>query len=431
MSESAINPAMRQVWVTEGYIRIDEDGDGIAEMRKVVVAGAAYEILSDEAWDTPRPFADLTPIPMPHRYHGLCPADLVKDIQLIKSTIWRQYLDNMYLSNNQREEVVEANIIDPSEVLSSAPGRKIRVKAAGSVIPIMVPQIGDAALAGLEYIDQQRENRTGVSPRTQGLGADALHETAAGERIMLSQAMGKIELIARIFAETGVKDAFRLILKLICEYQDKARTIRLRDQWVDMDPSQWNSDMDMTATVGLGMGDRDQQMAHAITLGQFQAQAIPLGCVTYENLRNAAELGVQAMGLKGVDRFFTFPQGQQANQPIQLPGAANGGQAEMAKVQGQIQVEHTKAQGQIAVAQTKAQGQLQVEAAKHNANVQSTQQQNNQSAAVQMYTAQQKANLAAFEVQQTLALKEKQLELNHAIDASNAAVKQSMASEKA
>ena len=427
LSQSTINPSMRKLWVVEGYVRIDVDGDGIAEMRKIVAAGATWEILSNEAWDTPRPFADLTPMPMPHRYHGLCPVDLIKDIQLIKSTIFRQYLDNLYLINNQREQVIEANIVDPSEVLSSAPGRKIRVKNGPAIFPIEVSNIGQAALDGLEYMDQIRENRTGVSPRTQGLGANQLHDTATGERMLMSAAMGKIELIARVFAETGMKDAFRLILKLICMYQDKPRTVRLtKDEWVSMDPSQWNSDMDMVATVGMGMGDKDQQIAHGTMLGQLQAQAIPLGIVSAENLKNTAELVVNAMGLKGVDRFFTFPQGQQALQPIQLPGANNTGQAEMAKVQGQIQVEHAKAQGQIQVANTKAQGQLAVAQQKAHAQMQSDSQTNSHNAALQMFQAQQKANLQAYVAQQELALKNKQIELNHTIDASNAAVEQSM-----
>lgn len=432
LSESTTNPAMRQIWVTEGYIQADVDGDGIAEMRKVVVAGAGWEILSNEAWDTPRPFASLTPIIMPHRYHGLAVVDLIKDIQLIKSTILRQYLDNLYLANNQREEVIEANIIDPSEVLSSAPGRKIRVKNGQSIFPIIVPNIGEQALAGLEYIDQLRENRTGVSPRTQGLGANQLHDTATGERMLMSQAMGKIELIARIFAETGVKDAFRLILKLVCEYQDKPRMVKLSEQWVPMDTTRWNGDMDMTATVGLGMGDRDQQLQHAVMVGQMQSQMIPLGVISYENIKNTWELGLSAMGLKGVDRYITIPQGEQAQQPIQIPGAGQGAQqAEMAKVQGQIQVEHTKAQGQIQVAHAKAQGQLQVEASKHHANVQQTHQANNSDAALKMFQATRKANLDAFTAAQNLKLKGQQMILDHEIESQNAAVSNSLKQQSA
>ena len=383
-SGEAINPAMRRVWVTEGYIRADMDGDGIAEMRKVVIAGAGQEVLSNEAWDSPRPFAGLTPIIMPHRYHGLAVADLIRDIQLIKSTIMRQYLDNLYLANNQREQVIEANIVDPSEVLSAAPGRKIRVKNGPAVFPIAVPSIGEEALAGLSYIDQLRENRTGVSERTQGLGANQLHDTAAGERMLMSAAMGKIELVARIFAETGVKDAFRLILKLICMYQDAPRTIRLtRGTWANMDPSQWNSDMDMTVRVGMGMGDKDQQMQNAMLLGNLQQQAMPLGFVTAENLRNSAEILVSAMGLKGVDRFFTFPSGPASAMPPQPhAGAGAGAQAEAARTAAHIQN-----------AQARTASHIQLAAARQQAET-----------GIAAFKARQEAALKAFKTGQELAL---------------------------
>jgi hypothetical protein len=416
-----INDAMRQIWVTEGYILADVDGDGIAEMRKVVTAGAVYEILSNEAWDTPRPFASLTPILMPHRFWGRAVADLIRDIQLIKSTIMRQYLDNLYLANNQREEVVESQVIDPSEVLSSAPGRKIRVKAIGTINPIPVPNVGDQALNGLNYIDSVMEQRTGVSQRTQGLGANQLHETAIGERMLMSAAMGKIELIARTFAETGVKDAFRLILKLICEYQDKPRMVRLRDDWVPMDPRTWNSDMDLTASVGLGMGDRDQQLAHAGLLAQMQAQAIPLGFVSSDNLRNSAEIGINAMGLKGVDRFFSFPKGPQAQQPIMPPGAGPN-PADQAKAQA----ETAKAQAHIQNQQAQTAGKMQIEQAKAKANVALTAQKNQADARTQMFVAAQKANLQAYQTQQELKMRQTQIILDHEIDTQNAAVANAM-----
>lgn len=349
------NVAMQEIWVTEAYIAIDVDGDGIAEMRKITVAGTGYDILSNEAWDMPVPFASLTPIIMPHRFYGLAIADLIRDIQLIKSTIMRQYLDNLYLSNNQREEVVEGNIIEPAEVLSSKPGGKIRVKSIGSVAPIIVPQIGAAALEGLNYIDQLRENRTGVSERTQGLGSTSLHDTAAGERILMSAAMGKIELIARVFAETGVRDAFRMILKLVCEYQQKERIIRLTNNWVPMDPASWNADMDMTVSVGVGTGDRDMQIQHGMMIAGMQEKAFPLGMVTPENMKNTADLIVNAMGIKGTDRFFTVPQ------PGQAPQGQQKSDPEMAKVQGQLQLQQQEQTGKMQLQQAELQNQLTID----------------------------------------------------------------------
>lgn len=344
------NDASAPIWRTEGYIKADVDGDGIAEMRKVTVAGPGNVLLSNEPWDGPRPYFSVTPIIMPHRFWGLSIADLVMDLQLIRSTIFRQYLDNLYLSNNQRTEVVESAIIDPTEVLSSRPGGVVRVKVAGSVNPIAVPQIGDAALAGLEYVDNVRETRTGVSERTQGLAENQLHKTAGGERMLMSAAMGKIELIARVFAETGVKEAFKLILCLVCRYQQKERVIRLTDQWVPMDPRGWNEDMDVSMSVGMGTGDKDQRLQHAMLLGQMQQAALPLGMATPENFMATAEVAVNAMGFKSVDRFFTKPK----------PGQPPPPNPEMMKVEAQTKADMAKMQadGQIKTQQMQQEGQI-------------------------------------------------------------------------
>lgn len=358
------NSAMALAWVTECYVKADVDGDGIAEMRKVTVAGPGHVIVSEEAWDGPRPFAALTPILMPHRFWGVSVADLVLDIQLIRSTLLRQYLDNLYLSNNARLEVVAHNIIDPAEVLTSRPGGAIRVKAAGSVTPIAVQPIGAEALQGLQYIDQIRENRTGVSERTQGLGANDLHETASGEQMLMSAAMGKIELIARTYAETGVKDAFKLILGLIVRYQNKPRTIRLTGKWVEMDPRSWNDGMDLSVSVGLGTGDNQQRLQHAMMLGQMQMQAGQSGVltVTPDNAMETANLAVNAMGLKKAERFFSKPDPSKPPPPDpRMAKVMADAQLGQAKLQSQTQLQAAKTQSDAAVAQAKAQADMQTQ----------------------------------------------------------------------
>lgn len=352
---TTINPAMREVWVTECYLKVDVDGDGIAEMRKIVVAGEGYKMLSNEAWDTPRPFANLTPIPMPHRFYGLAVADIIKDLQIIKSTVLRQYLDNLYLANNQREEVLESAIVDPSEVLSSTPGSKIRVRQMGSIQPIVVPNIGQQALDGLEYLDSIRESRTGVSDRVQGLEDDTINPTLGGARIQMTAAMSKIELIARIFAETGVKDAFKLILHLVCQYQQKARVIELSGQWVPMDPASWNTDMSMQVSVGLGTGDKQQQLGNATVIGNMQEKVFPLGMVTPDNMMATAELALNAMGQKGADRFFTKPPpGAQQQKP----------DPKMVEVQAKTQLQAEKQKSDAALAQQGQQADMQLEVTK-------------------------------------------------------------------
>lgn len=301
------NAAMREVQVTECYIHVDLDGDGIAERRQITVAGPQARVLKNEIWEGPVPFASLTPVIMPHRFYGLAMADLVKDIQLIKSTILRQYLDGLYLANNPRQEAVEANIVEPSELLTSRPGGIIRVKEPGSIRPLMTGFIGGQAMEGLAYADGMRENRSGVSPRTQGLSDNPLHSTASGQRMLLNASQSKIELIARIFAETGVKRAFKIILSLVSRYQNRERIVRLRNTWVAMDPREWHSEMDLRISVGLGIGDRESQTLSAFKLLELQKMAFEQGFATPANMMETAEIIVGAMGFKGVERFFTLP----------------------------------------------------------------------------------------------------------------------------
>lgn len=388
-----LNEAMRLVWVTEAYIKIDVDGDGIAEMRKITTAGPGYTILDNEAWEGPRPLVSLTPIIMPHRFWGLCPTDLGKDTQLIKTTIFRQLLDNMYLANNQREEVDASRIIDPDEVLSSAPGRKIRVKPGSglAINPIVVPNIASNAIEALNYLDQIDEANTGVSQRTQGLSTDTLsNETKAQSQMLMTAAMGKQELIARVFAETGIKDAFRLILKLICMYQDKPRTVKLTGGWVPIDPSSWDPDMDMKASVGLGMGDRDQMLMAAGMVAQTQEKLLPLGFITPENFQNAVELGLNGLGLKGVSRFVTFPQGPAAKQPIKLPPP---NQKPGTDPQTQIQLKQIDAKSKVdtATAVANINAQAKVATTQHQNSVEA--QRDTQSNSQQMQLDAFKANL--------------------------------------
>lgn len=349
-SQSISNEMMRQVWVVEGYLRIDADGDGIAELRQITAAGNGYKILKNEEWDGSPPFCSLTPIMMPHRFHGLAIADLIKDLQLIKSTILRQYLDNLYLQNNAREEIVQDLIVDPAEALEHSPGAKIRVKGNGQVPairPVLVQDIGAAALTGLEYIDRMREARTGVSERTQGLQSDSLHGTLGGERLLMSTALAKIELIARVFAETGVRDAFRMILHLITQYQDKERIVKLKNNWVPMDPRSWNPDMDVEVSVGLGTGDKEQQIQLAMQLLALQKEAAQIGLARPEHLLETAEIIVNNMGFKGVDRFFaTGDEIQQQQQPQPDP--------KMIEVQAKIQID----QQRLEMDREKMQGEL-------------------------------------------------------------------------
>ncbi len=311
--------AMREVWVNECYIRVDWDGDGIAELRRVLVGGDGDVLLENEPWETGEPcFVSLTPVIMPHQFFGLSIADLVMDLQLIKTAVWRQTLDNLYLTNHPRHVVSDQVNLD--DFLTVRPGGIIRLMngalpGQGHVQPLTVPFAAGASLGMLEYLDQVRENRTGVTRYNQGIDADALNKTATGITQIMSAAQQRLELIARVFAETGVKDLFRQILRCVLTHQDFARAIRLRnDEWVPIDPREWKTEFDMSVTVGLGTGNRDQMLAHLQAVLGIQVRAIEMQggvsgpLVTLRNVHETLTRIAENAGLKPASLYFEDPR---------------------------------------------------------------------------------------------------------------------------
>lgn len=321
------NKAMREIDVTECYIRVDYDGDGIAEMRKVRVAGPSHVILDNDEWMGPRPFASITPIIMPHRFYGLSVADIVKDLQLIKTTLTRAYLDGIYHSVVPREEVYTKGLLNGADdVLNHSPGAKIYKNTPEPVVtPILGNFNGAQVLEGIQYVDELKQERTGVGRYFQGLDQNALNKTASGTALLQGATQQRVELIARVFAETGVKDAFKLILYLANQHQQDKRMIRLRNQWVPMDPRQWNTEYDVSVNVGLGNGNKDQVAQQLAFLFQIDAQLIQLQggaqgpLLTLENIHNQLEAFCRAGGLKGFDRFYSDPKTTQPPPPPPNP----------------------------------------------------------------------------------------------------------------
>jgi hypothetical protein len=326
--------SMREITVHECYMRVDWDDDGIAELRKVTVGGPAYEILrykdgteaNEEVAD--HPFADLTPIRMPHKVFGRSLAELVQDIQYIKTSILRQLLDNMYNINNGRAAI--SSKVNLDDYLDNKVGAPIRIddtqgNVGGHILPIVTPSIGTHAYPLLEYVDTVRETRTGVNRLGQGLDPDALNSTASGINQLLGRSQQRTLLIAQLFA-FGVGRAFKKILKLVVENQDQERTIRLRNQWVDIDPRSWNSEMDVTTDVGLGRGTQDQQIVTASKVleasnGIVAMQGGVNGPFIYaHHYRNAAAKFLEAIGIRSADPYIAEVDEQQSQQIAQQAG---------------------------------------------------------------------------------------------------------------
>lgn len=379
--DESLDNSMQEIETYECYIRTDFDKDGIAELRRVFYAGT--EILENEEIDY-IPFAAICPIPMPHKFFGQSLADRTMDLQLIKSTITRQILDNLYLSNNARVLAVDgqANLDD---LLTVTPGGVVRVKSQGAVQPMTVPLVAGQSFPMLEYMDNVQAKRTGVSDQSQGLDANILQNTTATAIAAMQNASGaKMEMVARIFAETGVKDLFKNILHLLCKYQDKARVIRLRGKYVAIDPREWSNQYDITVHVGLGTGNKEQQMAMLSMVLQKQEQILqgygPANpVVSVGQYRNTLGRFVESAGFKDSSEFFkevppevdqqlSQPQPQQAQEDPAV-------QAYMAQMQAQIQATIAKAEADIEVKRQKAMADIEIARQKMEADIMLKQQE--------------------------------------------------------
>ena len=298
---------LRTYWLHESYLQTDFDGDGITELRKVCTVGS--KVLANDEIDS-IPLISITPIKIPHKFFGLSVADLVMDLQLMKSTLMRNLMDNMYNQNFGRFAVLEgqANLDD---LLTQRPGGGGRVKSPNAVMPLATPALQPYSFQMLEYLDGVREARAGVSKMSQGLDENALtsHTTATAVNAVMNASQSRVELIARNFAETGVKDLMIRIYELLYKNQDKERVVRLRNEWVPVRPDVWSGKYDCTVSVALGSGNKDQQMMHLSQMLSFAGEAMSGGLriVSEQNMYNLGASLVKAMGFQNVDDFLTDP----------------------------------------------------------------------------------------------------------------------------
>jgi hypothetical protein len=412
------------------FVLIDYDGDGKAELRRVMRSHNV--ILYNEEVDYSL-FARICPAPMPHKIYGMSLADQVKDEQRIATVLLRQTLDNIYLSNNPRPVVPEAaersDGSTVNDLLNGAPGAVIRT-AAGELGNFAVPFVADKSFPMLQFIDAQAEKRTGISKQGQGIDPNVLQEanqiTATQSAIMEEGRNSRGEMIARIFAETGVRDLFRIILKLIVNHQPRERIIRLRNQWVPMDPRSWNADMDVSISVGLGIGSKAQQMVTAQTvLATMEAiGASPYGPQLLDpgKVYNALKRLFNAAGIKNVDDYLNEPQPDPQTgqfQPPQPPPDPKMIQAQTAmqldafraQMQGHMETQKQQFEAQLmfarqAMDEQKAQHAAQLDAVKTTLQAHLDQQR----FAMEAHLAQQKHELAAHNAERDHERKDKEAE---------------------
>lgn len=364
------DPAQREVLLRETYIRTDVDGDGIAELIRALVVG--HTILDQQEWDA-IPIYAISPNPMPHRHVGLSEADLVMDLQEIRTVVMRQFLDNLYLANNGRYGI-DANRVNLQDMLTARPGGIVRVEGApgDAIFPMVHPNTTGIAIQGLEYLDTVKENRTGVTKYNQGLDSQSLNKTATGISQIMNAASQRIEMIARHFAETGVKELFQGAHALIRKHQKSPLMFQLRQQWAPIDPREWKKRTSLTIAVGLGTSNKDAQLQHLITILQAQKEGLAIGVATPQNVYHALVKLTQNAGFKDAESFWSDPSQQPPQEPqpdpeiekekikadVQMQSKQMDMQAEAMKGQISMQADAQKFQAEMAMKQQQFEAEM-------------------------------------------------------------------------
>ena len=356
------DPSQREVPVYESIIKVDYDEDGVAELRRVLSIGDSGDyVLENEIIDY-IPFAVISPILMPHRLIGRSIFDLTKDLQVIKSTLMRQYLDSTYLSVMPRVVAVEGQV-NIDDLLEGAPGSVIRTRTPGAVQPLSTGGVGGEIQPLMRYLDEIKEQRTGMSKASQGLDANALQSTTAAAVAATVKGAGqKLESYARTIAETGMKDLFRIVLKLVSTYQQQPRIIRLRNKFVPIDPREFEG-FDIVVNVGLGTMDEQEKMARLMEIIVKQEQILQtLGpnnpLVGMDQYANTLRQYVELAGMKDASRYFKDPaqaQMMQQQQQQQRPPSP-----EILKIQQDFELKKAKLDAEIALEREKMMAELEL-----------------------------------------------------------------------
>jgi len=357
--ESEQDPAMKNITVTEAYMRMDVDGSGVPVLHKFLCGGTKYELLDFEPVDD-IPLVKLEIDPEPHSFYGSSLAELIIEDQDASTAILRGILDNVALTNSPRLGFLEGSV-NVDDLMNAEIGGLVRMRQPGAIQDLAVPFTAGQTLSALTYMDKMVEQKTGVTQNI-ALNPDALQSTTkAAVTASVEAAAGQVEVMVRNLAD-GVRDLFRLMLKLSHKNMDEERMMRMNGQFVPVDPRVWDVGMDININVGLGTGREDERVAALQQALQLQTQVYqqygPMnGLVSLTNIRNTLTDMMAAAGVRNSDRYFApinqeieaqmlqmqQMQQQQLAQQQQDPNAAYL-QAEQMKAQAKVSTDMAKLQ---------------------------------------------------------------------------------------
>ena len=336
--------------LTECFINLDVDGDGIAELRRIVLIGDNYLWENEEA--SCKPFASICANRIAHKFFGMSVYDKIKDLQEIRSVLMRNILDNVYNLNNGRYGVVEGQV-NLDDLMTNQSGGVVRLKAINALSPLPVPALGGDVYNMLDRLEAERAKRTGVSDTSRGLDEGTLHSNQAASAVtqVMTASEQQIELLARMFAETGVKNLFQLLHDFAIRFQDQEEVFQLRGQFISVNPANWRDRTDLTVTVGIGNMNKDQQLAHLMRMFEIAQTVVNNGgmgiLVSEKNIYNMLKEMTINAGYKDVTRYWTDPDSPESKQTKQAQSEQQSPEDKLAEA------EKIKAQSDAAEKQAK------------------------------------------------------------------------------
>jgi len=354
-AEDEDDPSMRMFWVHECYAYFDFNGDGLAEFRRVVLIGD--KIFENEETNY-QPMIAMSAILMQHKHTGMSFIDIVKDLQLLNSVLVRQLLDNVYKTNVRKKIISEDALLEDGSTMEAllnvqAEFIPVRGLAGNASVPEANQSVVSELLPVIQYFKEQPTNRTGVSPEL-GVDPNSLQEVRQEVYTnALDRASQRIEMLTRIFAETGFRTLMLKVHQQMRSHWDIERAVKLRGEWVDVDPQGWRDRTDVTVNTGLGFNPKNIQLGLLTKLLEIQREAAGQGMSNPSMIHNTLEKMVVAAGIGDAKAYFIDP----ASPEFQPPQPQPDPQAILAQAQAQALTDEQQRKKQEMQIKAQSEGQ--------------------------------------------------------------------------
>ena len=320
-AEDEDDPSMRTFWVHECYAWFDYEGTGTAQFRRVTLIGD--RVFENEETNH-QPMISLSSILMQHKHTGMSYTDIMKDLQILQSTLTRQLLDNIYKINVRRKVFSEDALTEDGSTMEAILNTQaefipVRGPAQAAFVPEPTQSIVGELLPVIQHFAERNAVRTGVTPES-GVDPNSLQEIRQDVFTnAMDRASQRIDMLVRIFAETGYRQLMLKAHQLLRSHWDVERTVKLRGKWVDVDPQGWRDRTDMTVNVGLGFGTRQQRMGMLVQILSMQKEAMGAGMADKSKLYNTLEKLINASDLGDARMYFTDPESPDYQEPPPPP----------------------------------------------------------------------------------------------------------------